>query len=466
MRLNCLLAMCVVLTGCANVYPAAISPTPWVTMEPEPLDAVDSGQQDISQMLYVTDRNVLETGQGFGVDRSTSMSFGHIRIVPSNMEQEDFADYMSGRAVSAKRPSYTATLSDAITPFPGTPLPFAIENGVISRDRSAVASYQAVSRQFKDALTQELAARNTGKVVLYVHGFNNTFEDGAFNLFELWSASRWSGVPILFSWPTGGHETFGYFSDTEDGDFSVFHLKETLRLIAATNAVDEVVLITHSHGASIVTSALRELLIESRGAGLSMRDTYRIDSLIMAAPDIDLGVMEQRLVTELFGMGFGQIEVYLNPDDNALGLAGWIFGSPRFGAARPDQLSPQSRAVFQGVRSVHFIMVKDANQFDRHSYFRRHPGVLSDIAITIRTGARPADPERPLKHLELNFWEIDRSYQPVLCSGPSSCGGSPPPTAHRCQDVHNDSPATIGTSEEPHTTPTSPDCLRASGKRN
>jgi len=145
-----------------------------------------------------------------------------------------------------------------------------------------------------------------------------------------------------------------------------------------------------------------------------MRDTYRIDTLIMAAPDIDLGVMEQRLVTEAFGIGFGQIDVYLNPGDNALGLAGWIFGSPRFGAARPDQLSPESRAVFQGVRSVHFIMVQDANQFDRHNYFRRHPGVLSDIAITIRTGARPEDPERPLKHLDLNFWEIDKFYQPSL----------------------------------------------------
>ena len=410
----CLLALCALLGGCVSVYPAAVSPTPWQTSGAAAPRPGDSVPQNASQMLYVTDRNILETEQGFGVDRSTAMAFGHVRIDTANMGQRDLDAYMSGHAISRKRPRYVATLTDGIVPFPGTPLPFAIENGVLSRDRSAIAAYQSAGAQFQAALTQELDDNGTGKVILYVHGFNNTFDDGAFNLFELWSASGRSGVPLLFSWPTGGHKALGYFGDTESGDFSVYHLKETLRLIAATAAVDEVVVVTHSHGASIVTSALRELLIESRGAGLSMRDTYRIDTLIMAAPDIDLGVMEQRLVAEAFGIGFGQIDVYLNPGDNALGLAGWIFGSPRFGAARPDQLSPESRAVFQGVRTVHFIIVQDANQFDRHNYFRRHPGVLSDIAITIRTGARPADPERPLKHLDLNFWEIDKFYQPTL----------------------------------------------------
>lgn len=412
MKRLCLLALCALLGGCVSVYPAAVSPTPWETSGAAASRPGDGVPQNTSQMLYVTDRNMLETEQGFGTDRSTAMAFGHVRIDTTNMGQRDFDAYMSGHAISDKRPRYAATLTDEIVRFPGTPLPFAIEKGVLIRDRSAMAAYKGAGAQFQAALTQELEDNDTGKVILYVHGFNNTFDDGAFNLFELWSAAGRAGVPILFSWPTGGHKALGYFSDTQSGDFSVYHLKETLRLISATRAVDEVVVVTHSHGASIVTSALRELLIESRGAGVSMRDTYRIDTLIMAAPDIDLGVMEQRLVAEAFGIGFGQIDVYLNPGDNALGLAGWIFGSPRFGAARPDQLSPESRAVFQGVKSVHFIMVQDANQFDRHNYFRLHPGVLADIAVTLRTGARPGDRERGLMHIGLNFWQIDQTYRP------------------------------------------------------
>ncbi|WP_162173787.1 alpha/beta hydrolase [Hyphomonas johnsonii] len=363
-------------------------------------------------MLYITNRNRADDPEGYGNNRSSSMAFGYVTIEPANMSAEAYADYISGHAIDKAPPTYAhARIAEAVR-FPGTPLAFAIEQGVLTRDRQAIAEYQNAGAQFQDELTGELAERGTGKVVLFVHGFNNSFEDGAINLFELWSASGRSGIPLLFSWPTGGHKALGYLGDTQNGDFSVYHLKETLRLIAATEAVDEVVVIAHSHGASIVTTALRELLIESRGADLSMRDTYRIETLILAAPDIDLGVMEQRLVAETFGIGFGQIDVYLYPEDNALGIASWVFGSPRFGAARPDQMSAESRAVFQGVKSVHFILVQDAGDYDRHNYFRRHPGVLSDIAITMRTGARPADAERPLKHLDLNFWSIDKTYTP------------------------------------------------------
>ncbi|WP_189495707.1 alpha/beta hydrolase [Algimonas arctica] len=325
----------------------------------------------------------------------------------------DYNDYMSGNPEGVSVPKYELNASEELVRFPGTPLPFAIENGVRIRNSVSINSYENARRIFRDRLTQELLSRETGKVVLYVHGFNTSFEHGVFDLLELTAASGWDGVPILYSWPTGSNNILSYFADTQDGAFSVYHLKETLRIIAATEAVDDVTIIAHSHGASIATTALRELLIETRGSGLSMRDTYRISTLVLAAPDIDIGVMEQRLVAEEFGLGFKQINVYLNSDDNALGFAAKLLGAPRFGAMTPDEMSPESKAVFRSVKSVHFIIVTDAVGKARHSHFRLHPGVLADIAITIRTGAEPSDPERPLEHLDLNFWQIDKTYRPV-----------------------------------------------------
>jgi len=113
-------------------------------------------------------------------------------------------------------------------------------------------------------------------------------------------------------------------------------------------------------------------------------------------------------------MGFGQINVYVNPGDDALGLSGWVFGAPRFGALTAESMSEESKAVFRGVRSVSFISVIDADRFDPHNYFRRHPGVLADIAATIRTGAHPGDAERPLEKGELNFWKLDKDYIPLF----------------------------------------------------
>lgn len=411
-----IICLCFMLPACVNTYTGAISPNAWDASALAPFDTGTVQPEDRLTLLYITDRNTAGSGE-YGTSRSSSMAFGRVGIEVTNMTLSAYSDYMSGQSQGRARPRYrTAYVQEQIR-FPGTPLPFAIENSSVIRDRSAIGAYLQAGINFRAALSDEIHARQSGQVILFVHGFNNDFEDGALNLYELWAASGWSGVPVLFSWPTGEPNLLSYFGDTQDGEFSIFHFKETLRLIASTEGVEEIVLIAHSRGASIATTALRELLIESRGSGLSMRNTYRINTLILAAPDIDLGVMEQRLVAEMFGIGFRQINVYLNPDDNALGLSGWLFGGPRFGAARPDQLSSESRAVFQGVQTVHFILVEDASAAARHNYFRLHPGVLSDIGVTIRTGASPADPERPLERLEFNFWRIDRNYTPVMSGG-------------------------------------------------
>lgn len=335
------------------------------------------------------------------------------------MKERDYSAYMQGLTRGERRPPHALGELNEIVRFPATP-PFALVDGVISHDREAIRVYQEAASQFRRRLESELTARSTGKVVLYVHGFNNDFDDATFNLLQLWAASGWTGVPLMFSWPTEQSGPLSYFEDTQDVAFSVFHLKETLRLIASTPGVGRVTLIAHSHGASIATTALRELLIEARSADLSMCDTYRIETLILAAPDIELGVMEQRLVAEMFGVGFGQINVYMNPNDSALSVASLVCGNRRFGETTIDDLSPASRAVFRVVKTVHFIMVEDARGNERHNYFRLHPGVLADIAMTIRTDARPGDRECPLDHLEMNFWSLDRDYRPEMRTEPGS----------------------------------------------
>ncbi len=404
----------VALAGCTSTYPLAPSPNAPELFHGATLTTDIAITDTMPEMLFVTDRKARTVGTGFGEDRSSAMAFGLMRVDVAGMTPAEYSRYMMGGAADAGKLKYSLAETRETQLFPGTPLPFALVGGVIERDRSAILNYQQESADFRITLATQLEAHGTGKVVLFVHGFNNSFETGAFNMLELWAASGWTGVPVMFSWPTQLASPLSYFEDTQDGAFSVFHLKETLRLVASTPEVETVTVVAHSHGASIASAALRELLIESRGAGQSMYDDYRIETLIMAAPDIDLGVMEQRLVAEQFGVGFGQINVYMNPDDNALGVAGLVFGNRRFGATAMEDLSPESRAVFHGVKSVHFIMVEGASGAERHNYFRLHPGALADIAMTIRTDARPADPERPLEHMEMNFWKLDRDYRPVF----------------------------------------------------
>lgn len=307
-------ASALLISGCASSYPAAIAPSGWTGYG---RIGVENAYLMSGELLYVTDR-APERGGGYGAERSTSMAAGKARIDIIGMDAQAYRAFMSGE--SDDRPDDRAGSVEEIVRFPGTPLAFSIENDVLMRERPSLARYQDAGRTFQGLLAETLAEQDSGDARLYVHGFNNTFDHGAFNLFEVWNASARASVPVLFSRPTGGRSVFGYLGDTQDGDFAIFHLKELICLISATPEVDSITLLAHSRGVSLAIDALRELMIEARGSGLSMRDTYRIETLILAAPDMDLGVMEQRLVAEAFGMGFGQINVYLNSGDNALGL--------------------------------------------------------------------------------------------------------------------------------------------------
>jgi esterase/lipase superfamily enzyme len=75
----------------------------------------------------------------------------------------------------------------------------------------------------------------------------------------------------VYSWPAGQAGLLrGYSGDRESGEFTVFHLKEFIRTIAAIDEVEKINFSAHSRGTDVILTALRELIIEAR-AGLFFR---------------------------------------------------------------------------------------------------------------------------------------------------------------------------------------------------
>jgi esterase/lipase superfamily enzyme len=211
------------------------------------------------------------------------------------------------------------------------------------------------------------------------------------------------GVPLLYTWPSGNTGLFGYFRDRESGEFTIFHLKQTIRMLAGIPALERINLIAHSRGTDVVTSALRELAIAERAAGRVRRRSLRLGTLILSAPDLDSGIMQQRIVAEKFGPALDQINVYLDPGDGPLGLAPTLTSGQRFGRIRPEDLTPARRETFTRIGNVHFIIVEAARPALGHGYFRENPAVLSDIVLTLRHGAPPGGERRPMRRLDVNF---------------------------------------------------------------
>ena len=319
---------------------------------------------------------------------------------------------VAGMRAAASEPEITH--AETLLSFPATPLPLVAQGEGFRTEPETAAQYAAAGRAMQARLAEALRASGQGDILLYIHGYNSNFAHSLETLGSLWRATGQAAVPLAYSWPAGNPGVFGYFKDRESGEFTIFHLKESLRLLAGVPGLDRVHIIAHSRGTDVATTALRELALESRAAGRDPRDVYRIENLILAAPDLDFSVVRQRLIAERFGTGFGRITVYMNPGDSALGLAQALMAGTRFGRLSFEDLGARERAVFRQIRNVHFINVSAVTGASSHAYFRENPEVLADMAEVIASGARPAGPERNLIHAEANFWRLVLPGDPEL----------------------------------------------------
>ena len=365
-------------------------------------------------LLYVTDRagqTQKDHHRVYGSQRSKALSFGSVRVgIGHDLGWEELVA-ASGSSARPRRLRLQLLDVRELGRFPETPAPFRVEAGVIVDDPEAVEAERIAGELFRAELARRLDVTGRREVILFVHGFNTTFEKAALLQAEVWHfLGRW-GVPIVYSWPAASAGVLGYVSDRESGEFTVFHLKQVLRQLAATRGLERIHILAHSRGTNVVTSALRELVIETRAAGREPLEVFRIANLVLAAPDLDFETVSQRLIAERFGPAFGRITIYTAQADRVLDVAERLFGGMRFGRLQKDDLDEREREIFRVVGNVNIIEVRGGTDTFRHGYFYSSPEASTDLVLVLRDGLEPGSPGRPLIHEQGNFWSIPRGYR-------------------------------------------------------
>jgi esterase/lipase superfamily enzyme len=133
--------------------------------------------------------------------------------------------------------------------------------------------------------SETIRASKRDEALIFVHGFNNTFNDGVYRAAQILWDLQYKGVPILFSWPSrGGAKDPASIavSYAHDRDSSLTESDTFYNLLRALRplGIRKVHLLVHSMGNFLVINALR------RETGASA--PIEIAEWIMAAPDIDL----------------------------------------------------------------------------------------------------------------------------------------------------------------------------------
>jgi esterase/lipase superfamily enzyme len=182
--------------------------------------------------------------------------------------------------------------------------------------------------QVGDLLAQATSGRN---VLIYVHGFNQTFESAALDAARLSDGIKFDGETVVFSWPSKGKLT-DYSYDRESAMWSRDALEQVIEDLMASPTIGRINVVAHSIGTMLAMEALRTLY-----ARHGEEAAFHIGAIVFAAPDIDVDVFTSSVGH--IGPLAAKITVITATNDRALAVSRWVNGGiMRVGAAEKTRL--------------------------------------------------------------------------------------------------------------------------------
>ena len=197
---------------------------------------------------------------------------------------------------------------------PGNPATDFVATGVSRLDSGATRTWLELSR-----------LGNKHRVLIFVHGYNNRFNDAVFRAAQLIHDSDAGVTPILFTWPSRG-SLLAYGYDRESANLSRDASSDCW---TCSFAIPPCARSTSSP----IRWAMRSC---SKPCGRWRSETAasRIDDVMLAAPDVDVDAFANEIADMVDP--HPKFTLFASRDDKALALSGWIWGSDaRLGAIDP-----------------------------------------------------------------------------------------------------------------------------------
>ncbi len=198
-------------------------------------------------------------------------------------------------------------------------------------------SFVTISADFidKQAFLSSLSAasqRNArGKVLVFIHGFNNRFDQAVYRFAQIMHDSRAPAIPVLFSWPSRGIAALGaYQEDLASANDSREAIERLLDTIGGNANVREVTVLCHSMGCLPTLEALHAKAQRAGKIGSKIRN------VLLVAPDVDINLFRAQM--REMGSARPRFALFVAQDDRALMLSSSISGgTTRLGQVDPDQ---------------------------------------------------------------------------------------------------------------------------------
>lgn len=349
-----ILLMTVLLFGCSSVQPppekielpsvGASKPVTAIPPKSESFSLETTLGKEVT-VWYGTSRKPLPSpasARVFSKERDYELHVGTCQVfIPQSHERGSLGSWTS----------YLFTRKDA---------PVRLRNTV---ELDAAAFWSSI----KGALTELPSSEK--RVVLFIHGYNNSFEDAAIRMGQVWADLGIKGIPAFFSWPSRD-STLNYTFDEATAEASERFLREFLDQIQTKIKPESVHVIAHSMGNRVLLRTINRAIADARH-----KSGGRFGQIILAAPDVDRDVFED--LARAYPLISEGTTVYVSRKDEAVHFSGEVHFYPRVGAPPP----------FVQVAKVNTVeVIAPRGLLDLgHGYFAEFVPVLDDIRSLITT---------------------------------------------------------------------------------
>ena len=344
LRLPFTLALISVLGACASVGGV---------LEPVSGSVPDASQVD---MLVATTRKRTNPAEMFSGDRGPALAFANITVSVPPPNARKIGEVQWPRQV------------------PGNPAKefVTLKADVIDRPQ-ALAWFHRTVRTVPQR-----------RVLVFIHGFNNRFDDAVFRFAQIVHDSNAPVVPILFTWPSRG-SVLAYGYDRESTTYSRNALESMLKAISRDPSVGEISILAHSMGNSLALETLRQMAIRDG------RIAPKIRNVLLAAPDVDVDLAREAIIDMGPAANRPLFTLFVSRDDRALAVSRKVWGSEaRLGAINPDQEPYRTQLEQANVTVLDLTKLRSGDAL-HHGKFAESPEVVQLIGKRLAEGQTVTD---------------------------------------------------------------------------
>lgn len=221
-----------------------------------------------------------------------------------------------------------------------------------------------------------------GSVLVFIHGFNNHFEDAVFRFAQIVHDSGARSVPVLATWPSRG-SLLAYGYDRESTNYTRNAVERLFQYLAADLEVKEVSVLAHSMGNWLALESLRQMAIRNDGLPTKFKN------VMLAAPDVDVDVFRSQIAD--MGQQRPRFTLFVSRDDRALAVSRRVWGNvSRLGAIDPEQSPYKEELAANEITVVDLTQLKEGDSL-HHTKFAESPEIVQLIGRRLSSGQTLTD---------------------------------------------------------------------------